>query len=100
MILNPKGNNLERNKDLKGCCQVCFVLIEAEVMMCSTCSSIYCQLCLEKMQKKDCATCRRSCNYVRNRHVEDSIREMKLASDLKCEKHEYDLFYFCLEENC
>lgn len=32
--------------------------------------------------------------------MEESVREIKLAKDSKCEKHDLDHLYFCLEESC
>ena len=87
----------------KGCCQVCFQLIDAEVKICSECSAVYCQPCINRLVRWECPTCKvyqRNCDFKRCRPVEEQITKLKLKQHLKCETHSINKIYFCLAESC
>ena len=71
--------------------------------MCPTCSAIYCQECIDKLPRTECPTCkapRTKESYARCRPVEETIRDIQIRQNLRCENHRLEKVYFCLEESC
>ena len=76
--ISVSGTNVNTTK---GDCTICYSLIEEVVKMCPACSAIYCQGCINKLNKNECPSCRSyqpKTSFVRNRFAEDLIREMRL----------------------
>ena len=71
--------------------------------MCPACSAIYCQECIVKLPRTECPACKspqKKESYARCRPVEETIKEMHIMQNLKCEDHSLDKVYFCLAETC
>ena len=70
--------------------------------MCSECSALLCQGCIDKLDLNNCPKCR--CpqskeHYARNRPVEDIIKETQLLDNSNCKLHDdFEKCYFC--ETC
>ena len=87
----------------KGKCRICYDLIQGVVKMCPTCNAIFCQSCIDKLNRNECPCCRSpqtKTSYVRNRPVEETIKEIKMDRHLTCKLHGLDKCYFCTNQGC
>ena len=87
------------NQRQRGECTVCLLQIGAVVKMCPHCNALLCQSCIDQLPTDRCPKCRVEQNkdrYVRNRPIEEMIREMKQAKHMTCQVHELDKVLYCM----
>ena len=90
-----------RQRKKKGECTVCLLLIKAEVKMCPHCNALYCQTCIDNLPSSRCPMCGQyqpKDSYVRNRPLEEIIKEIRQAKHLTCHLHDMDKSVYC--EDC
>lgn len=82
-----------------GECTVCLELIEGQVMMCTNCSSLFCQSCINHVLKNHCPACRKVQKitaYARIRPIEEQIKKLRQdAVKMRCKPHNLEQIYFC-----